>query len=80
MASITDVTKTAAGAAHDGVDAIARNAESAAQSVEAAASSATQAAGVQMEKVEAMIRANPLAATGIAAGIGFVLALLARRS
>jgi ElaB/YqjD/DUF883 family membrane-anchored ribosome-binding protein len=33
-----------------------------------------------MERVESMIRANPLAATGIAAGLGFVVALLARRS
>ena len=33
----------------------------------------------QYDKLEASIRRNPLQAAGIAAGIGFVLALLARR-
>ena len=33
----------------------------------------------QFDKLEASIRRNPLQAAGIAAGIGFVLALLARR-
>ena len=33
----------------------------------------------QYDKLEAAIRRNPLQATAIAAGIGFVLALLARR-
>ena len=33
----------------------------------------------QCDKLEASIRRNPLQAAGIAAGIGFVLALLARR-
>jgi ElaB/YqjD/DUF883 family membrane-anchored ribosome-binding protein len=78
--SITNLEKTAAGAAHDGLDAFARNAEIAKTSIEGAASAATKTAGAQMERVETMIRANPLAATGIAAGIGFVVALLARRS
>jgi ElaB/YqjD/DUF883 family membrane-anchored ribosome-binding protein len=33
----------------------------------------------QYDRLEASIRRNPLQAAGIAAGIGFVLALLARR-
>ena len=33
----------------------------------------------QYDKLEASVRRNPLQAAGIAAGIGFVLALLARR-
>ena len=33
----------------------------------------------QYDKLEASIRRNPLQAAGIAAGIGFVFALLARR-
>ena len=33
----------------------------------------------QYDKLEASIQRNPLQAAGIAAGIGFVLALLARR-
>ena len=36
-------------------------------------------AQVQYDRLEASIRRNPLQAAGIAAGIGFVLALLARR-
>ena len=36
-------------------------------------------AQAQYDKLEASIRRNPLQAAGIAAGIGFVLALLARR-
>lgn len=40
---------------------------------------AQQMAGEQLDQLQGMIRRNPLAATGIAAGIGFFLALLARR-
>lgn len=36
-------------------------------------------AHVQFDRLEASIRRNPLQAAGIAAGVGFVLALLARR-
>ena len=36
-------------------------------------------ATAQFDKVETAIRRNPVAATGIAAGIGFFLAILARR-
>ena len=40
---------------------------------------AQQAAQVQFDKLADAIRQRPLQATGIAAGVGFVLALLARR-
>lgn len=43
------------------------------------AGQAQQAAKVQMDKLADAIRQSPLQATGIAAGVGFVLALLARR-
>lgn len=33
----------------------------------------------QFDRVERMIRRNPMAAVGVAAGVGFMLALLARR-
>jgi ElaB/YqjD/DUF883 family membrane-anchored ribosome-binding protein len=78
--SITNLEKSAAGAAHDGLDALARNAEIAQHAVEGAASAASKTATMQMERVETMIRANPIAATGIAAGVGFLVALLVRRS
>lgn len=43
------------------------------------AGQAQQAAQVQLDKLADAIRQRPLQATGIAAGVGFVLALLARR-
>jgi ElaB/YqjD/DUF883 family membrane-anchored ribosome-binding protein len=43
------------------------------------AGKAQQAAQVQMDKMADAIRERPLQAAGIAAGVGFVLALLARR-
>lgn len=47
-----------------------------------AVSAATQikdAAAGEVDRLESAIRRNPMAAAGIAAGVGFVLALLARR-
>jgi ElaB/YqjD/DUF883 family membrane-anchored ribosome-binding protein len=44
-----------------------------------AVDSAQALAQDQYDKLTASIRRNPLQAAGIAAGIGFVLALLARR-
>ena len=43
------------------------------------AGQAQEAAKVQLDKLADIIRQKPLQATGIAAGVGFVLALLARR-
>ena len=44
-----------------------------------AASQAQTMAHDQIDKLSASIRSKPIQAAGIAAGIGFVLALLARR-
>ena len=43
------------------------------------AGQAQQAAQVQLDRLADAIRQKPIQATGIAAGVGFVLALLARR-
>lgn len=40
---------------------------------------AQQVASEQLDQLQGMIRRNPLAAAGIAAGIGFFLAVIARR-
>jgi len=40
---------------------------------------AQQMATERIDQLQTMIRKNPIAAAGIAAGVGFVLALLARR-
>ena len=40
---------------------------------------AQQMASEQLDQLQGMIRRNPLAAAGIAAGIGFFLAVIARR-
>lgn len=40
---------------------------------------AQQMATERINQLQSMIRKNPLAAAGIAAGVGFMLALLARR-
>ncbi|MGE0629801.1 MAG: hypothetical protein AB7O43_18505 [Hyphomicrobiaceae bacterium] len=37
------------------------------------------AASEQFDRLESAIRRNPMAATGIAAGVGFILAALAKR-
>jgi ElaB/YqjD/DUF883 family membrane-anchored ribosome-binding protein len=56
------------------------NLASAAQDkLNAAVDQAQSLAQDQYDKLTASIRRNPLQAAGIAAGIGFVLALLARR-
>ena len=56
------------------------NLASAAQdTLNAAVDQAQTLAQDQYDKLTASIRRNPLQAAGIAAGIGFVLALLARR-
>jgi ElaB/YqjD/DUF883 family membrane-anchored ribosome-binding protein len=55
--------------ANKAVDNLATNAVDSAQTM----------AQDQYDKLTASIRRNPLQAAGIAAGIGFVLALLARR-
>jgi ElaB/YqjD/DUF883 family membrane-anchored ribosome-binding protein len=58
------------------VDNLANTAQ---EKISSAVDSAQTMAQDQYDKLTASIRRNPLQAAGIAAGIGFVLALLARR-
>ena len=44
-----------------------------------AADQVKEAANVQLDKLADAIRSRPIQATGIAAGVGFLLAVLARR-
>ena len=60
-------------------DAIKDLASSAQEKFNETVEQAQDLAQVQYERLEVSIRRNPLQAAGIAAGIGFVLALLARR-
>ena len=53
--------------------------DTAQEKISSAVDSAQTMAQDQYDKLTASIRRNPLQAAGIAAGIGFVLALLARR-
>jgi ElaB/YqjD/DUF883 family membrane-anchored ribosome-binding protein len=63
-------------AAGNAVDNLASAAQ---DTLNAAVDQAQTMAQDQYDKLTASIRRNPLQAAGIAAGIGFVLALLARR-
>jgi ElaB/YqjD/DUF883 family membrane-anchored ribosome-binding protein len=54
-------------------------ATAAGEEIAAVAGQAQQMAHQQFDRLADTIRARPLQATGIAAGIGFALALLARR-
>jgi ElaB/YqjD/DUF883 family membrane-anchored ribosome-binding protein len=62
--------------ANKAVDNLATNAQ---EKITSAVDSAQTMAQDQYDKLTASIRRNPLQAAGIAAGIGFVLALPARR-
>ncbi len=62
--------------ANNAVDNLANTAQ---DKISSAVDSAQTIAHDQYDKLTASIRRNPLQAAGIAAGIGFVLALLARR-
>jgi ElaB/YqjD/DUF883 family membrane-anchored ribosome-binding protein len=62
--------------ANKAVDTLANTAQ---EKISSAVDSAQTMAQDQYDKLTASIRRNPLQAAGIAAGIGFVLALLARR-
>ena len=54
-------------------------AESAGEQLAGVAGQAQQIAHTQLDNLAGTIRARPFQATGVAVGIGFVLALLARR-
>ena len=62
--------------ANDAVDNLAGTAQ---DKINSAVDQAQTMAQDQYDKLTASIRRNPLQAAGIAAGVGFVLALLARR-
>lgn len=58
---------------------VADRADELKDTVKDVAADISQSASKQVGRVEQAIRANPVAAAGIAAGIGFVVAMLARR-
>ncbi len=62
--------------ANNAVDNLANAAQ---DTINSAVDQAQTMAQDQYDKLTASIRRNPLQAAGIAAGVGFVLALLARR-
>jgi ElaB/YqjD/DUF883 family membrane-anchored ribosome-binding protein len=62
--------------ANNAVDNLANTAQ---DKINSAVDQAQSMAQDQYDKLTASIRRNPLQAAGIAAGVGFVLALLARR-
>lgn len=60
-------------------NAVDNLADTAQEKISSAVDQAQTLAQDQYDKLTASIRRNPLQAAGIAAGVGFVLALLARR-
>ena len=72
----TSPTYRAPGQAANSVDNLASAAQ---DTFNSAVDQAQTMAQDQYDKLTASIRRNPLQAAGIAAGVGFVLALLARR-
>lgn len=59
--------------------AVSDRAEELKDTVKGAAVDITQGATKQVGRVEQAIRRNPVTAAGVAAGIGFLIAMLARR-
>ena len=64
---------------HSAKNAVDNLADTAQEKISSAVDQAQTMAQDQYDKLTASIRRNPLQAAGIAAGVGFVLALLARR-
>ncbi len=60
-------------------DAAASTAKTVGQDVSAAVGQAAEMAQEQLDGMSRYVRKNPLQATAIAAGVGFVFALIARR-
>ena len=60
-------------------DAAANTAKTVGQDVSAAVGQAAEMAQEQLDGMSRYVRKNPLQATAIAAGVGFVFALIARR-
>ncbi len=75
----SSVKDTANDAATSTRNAIRDTAESMSTAAGNTIKSAGEASSEQLEKMEKLVRANPLAAAGIAAGVGFMIAMLARR-
>lgn len=75
--SMTDSDVKAA-AARVGAD-VSRAVGDASESVSQTVTSVRHAAVENFDKIESAIRRNPLAAASIAGGVGFLLAVLARR-
>jgi ElaB/YqjD/DUF883 family membrane-anchored ribosome-binding protein len=72
-------TAAVAGSIEQGAAAVASMASAAGTEIAEVANQAQQVAHQQFDKLAETIRSRPLQATGIAVGIGFVLAMLARR-
>ena len=60
-------------------DAAANTAKSVGHDVSAAVGQAAEMAKEQLDGMSQYVRKNPLQATAIAAGVGFIFALIARR-
>jgi ElaB/YqjD/DUF883 family membrane-anchored ribosome-binding protein len=76
MTTLNDRIGSATATAAETID---HNVRAAGEQLADAAGQAQQIAHQQLDKLADRIRAKPIQSTGIAAGIGFVLALLARR-
>jgi ElaB/YqjD/DUF883 family membrane-anchored ribosome-binding protein len=74
--STSQTYRSTSQAANSAVDNLANAAQ---DKLSSAVDEAQTLAQDQYDKLTASIRRNPLQAAGIAAGVGFVLALLARR-
>jgi ElaB/YqjD/DUF883 family membrane-anchored ribosome-binding protein len=78
--SMKDTTSQAKSTSDKAMDNASAAFEKGSEKVNEVVQATKDGAQAQVEKMEILIRQNPMAATGIAAGIGFVVALLARRS
>ncbi len=70
---------TAGGNAHRAKDGISAMASAAGEQISDVAGQAQHAAQEQLDNLSEAIRRRPIQAAGIAAGVGFLLAMLARR-
>jgi len=73
------MTPTNEGSFTAAANTVDQTVRSGASAVAGAAGQAEQMAHQQLDRLADRIRSKPIQSTGIAAGIGFVLALLARR-
>ena len=78
--SMKDTTSQVKAASDKAFDTAANTLDKGAEKASQVVQATKDGAQAQMEKMETYIRQNPMAAAGIAAGVGFVVALLARRN